>query len=76
MKELIEFIAKKLTSHPEDVSVRVIDRDEGYAYELQVHPEDMGKIIGRNGRTAKAIRSVLNSAASKAEVRVSLHIGE
>lgn len=76
MKDLIELIAKKLVSHPEDVQVRVIDRAEGQAYELRVHPEDMGKIIGKNGRTAKALRTLLNSAASKQDIRANLQIGE
>ncbi len=76
MKDLIELIAKKLVSHPEDVQVRVIDRDDGQAYELRVHPEDMGKIIGKNGRTAKALRTLLNSAASKQDVRANLQIGD
>ncbi|MFO7775546.1 MAG: KH domain-containing protein [Candidatus Hydrogenedentota bacterium] len=76
MKDLIELIAKKLVSHPEDVQVRVIDRADGQAYELRVHPEDMGKIIGKNGRTAKALRTLLNSAASKQDIRANLQIGE
>ncbi len=76
MKDLIELIAKKLVSHPEDVQVRVIDRADGQAYELRVHPEDMGKIIGKNGRTAKALRTLLNSAASKQDVRANLQIGD
>ena len=76
MKDLIELIAKKLVSHPEDVQVRVIDRADGQAYELRVHPDDMGKIIGKNGRTAKALRTLLNSAASKQDIRANLQIGE
>lgn len=76
MKDLIELIAKKLVSHPEDVQVRVIDRADGQAFELRVHSEDMGKIIGKNGRTAKALRTLLNSAASKQDIRANLQIGE
>ena len=76
MKDLIELIAKKLVSHPEDVQVRVIDRADGQAYELRVHPDDMGKIIGKNGRTAKALRTLLNSAASKQDIRANLQIGD
>lgn len=76
MKELIEFIAKKLVDHPEDVQVRAIDSDEGQLLELRVNPEDMGKIIGKAGRTAKAIRTVVSSAAAKADARVNLQIVE
>ena len=46
MKELIELIAKKITDHPEDVQVRMIESEDGQQYELQVNPEDMGKVIG------------------------------
>ncbi len=76
LKELVEFIAKKIVDHPEDVQVRVIEGHEGQFFELRVHSEDMGKIIGKNGKTAKAIRSLLNSAATKANVRASLQIVE
>lgn len=76
MKDLIELITKKLVVHPEDVQVRVIEGEEGQTMELRVNPEDMGRVIGKSGRTAKAIRTLLNSAASKANVRVTLHIVE
>ncbi len=76
MKELIEFIAKKLVVHPEDVRVRLIEGAECENYELHVHSDDMGRVIGKNGRTAKAIRSLLSSAASKKNVRANLQIGD
>jgi len=76
VKELVELIAKKLVEHPEDVQVRVIDGDEGQVIELRVHPDDMGRVIGKAGRTAKAIRTLLHSAASKQNVRVNLQIVE
>lgn len=76
MKELIEFIAKKMVDHPEDVQVRLIEGEEGQNYELQVNPEDMGRIIGRNGRTAKAIRTLVSSAAAKSNVYANLEIVE
>lgn len=76
MKELIELIAKKLVEHPEDVQVRVIEGEEEQSIELRVHPDDMGRVIGKAGRTAKAMRTLLHSAASKANQRVSLHILE
>lgn len=76
MKELVELIAKKLVEHPEDVQVRVIDSEEGQVIELRVHPDDMGRVIGKAGRTAKAIRTLLHSAASKQNIRVNLQIVE
>tara|TARA_R110001592_G_scaffold33747_2_gene116643 strand:- start:414 stop:644 length:231 start_codon:yes stop_codon:yes gene_type:complete len=76
VKELIEFIAKKMVEHPEDVQVRLIEGEESQNYELQVNPEDMGRIIGRSGRTAKAIRTLVSSAAAKAKVYVNLEIVE
>ncbi len=76
MKELIELISKKLVEHPEDVQVRVIESDEGQIYELRVHPEDMGRVIGKNGRVAKAVRTLLSSAAAKQQVRATLEIVE
>lgn len=76
MKDLVELIAKKLVEHPEDVQVRVIEGEQGQTIELRVHPEDMGRVIGKAGRTAKAIRTLLHSAASKAETRVTLEIVE
>jgi predicted RNA-binding protein YlqC (UPF0109 family) len=76
VKDLIEFIAKKMVEHPEDVQVRLIEGEESQNYELQVNPEDMGRIIGRSGRTAKAIRTLVSSAAAKAKVYVNLEIVE
>ena len=76
MKELIELIVKKLVEHPEDVQVRLIDGDGGQCFELRVHPDDMGKVIGKGGRTAKAIRTVLSAAASKQNARAVLQIVE
>jgi len=74
--ELIEFIAKKMVEHPEDVQVRLIEGEESQNYELQVNPEDMGRIIGKNGRTAKAIRTLVSSAAAKSNVYANLEIVE
>jgi hypothetical protein len=76
VKDLVEFVAKKLVTHPEDVNVRVIENEEGQIVELRVHPDDMGKVIGKNGKTAKAIRSVLASATTKSDTRAVLQIIE
>ena len=74
MKELVEFIAKELVDHPEEVSVTEVDRDGSPVLELRVHPEDMGKVIGKQGRIAKAIRTVVKAAATKANTKVVVEI--
>ncbi len=73
-KELVEFIAKKLVSHPESVQVRLIEGDAGETVQLTVDEADMGCIIGKNGRTAKAIRTLLFAAATKSQTQVGLEI--
>ena len=76
MKELVELIAKKLVAHPDEVQVTVVESEEGESIELRVNPEDMGRVIGKAGRTAKAIRALVSAAASKAGKRASLQIVE
>lgn len=76
MKDLIEFVAKKLVAHPDDVQVTLVETEESQNYELRVNPEDMGRIIGRSGRTAKALRTLVGSAAAKADIQVNLEIVE
>ena len=76
MKEFIELISKKLVEHPDDVQVRQIDREQEQVYELRVNPEDMGRVIGKNGSVAKAVRTLLAAAAAKAQVRATLEIIE
>ncbi|MFP6595999.1 MAG: KH domain-containing protein [Candidatus Hydrogenedentota bacterium] len=76
MKELIELISKKLVEHPDDVEVRVIENEDGQIFELRVHPDDMGRVIGKNGRVAKAVRTLIGSAAAKNDIRVTLDIIE
>lgn len=74
MKELVEIIAKALVEHPEEVLV--IQKEDGrhVALELHVAPSDMGKVIGKQGRIAKAIRSVLKAASTRENRRVDLDI--
>ena len=76
MKEFIELISKKLVEHPQDVQVRQIDRDQEQVYELRVNPEDMGRVIGKNGSVAKAVRTLIAAAAAKQQVRATLEIIE
>lgn len=63
MKELLEVIAKNLVDHPEDVTVTESQGERSLILELKVAPEDMGKVIGKQGRIAKAIRTVVKAAA-------------
>lgn len=74
MKELILIIAKALVDHPDEVRINVKDGDRSTIYELSVHPEDIGKIIGKQGRIAKAIRTVVTSASVKSNKRVIVDI--
>lgn len=74
MKELVEVLAKSLVDHPEQVEVREVENDQTIVYELSVAREDMGKVIGKQGRIAKAIRTVVNAAAVKEDKRVRLEI--
>lgn len=74
MKELIETIAKALVDHPEYVRVTAVENEKGTTYELKVHPDDMGKVIGKQGKIAKSIRTVMMAAAGKEARRVMLEI--
>lgn len=74
MRELIEFLAKSLVDNPDEVRVHSHDRDQQTVFELEVAPADLGKVIGRQGRTARAMRTVLNAAGQKTRRRYSLDI--
>ena len=74
MKELIEIIAKSLVDNPDMVQVNEIAGEQSVILELKVSPEDMGKVIGKQGRIAKAIRTVVKAAAVKENKRVSVEI--
>lgn len=74
MKELVEVIAKALVDNPEQVEVLEAEKDGETVIELKVAPSDMGKVIGKQGRIAKAIRSVVKAAASKEDKRVVVEI--
>ena len=74
IKTLIENIARALADHPEDVQVTVVEGSQVTVLELRAHPEDVGKIIGREGRTAKAIRTILGAAGMKLRRRFTLEI--
>ena len=74
MKELVEVIAKALVDHPEEVTVTETENDNATVDVLRVSPTDMGKVIGKQGRIAKAIRSVVKAAASKDDKKVVVEI--
>ena len=74
MKELLETIARSLADYPDDVEVSEIESENGIILELKVAKEDMGKVIGKQGRIAKAIRTVVKAAAIKENVRVTVEI--
>ena len=65
MKDFVEYIVKKLVDNPDNVNVTRIDSEKTIILELQVAEGDLGKVIGKNGRTAKAIRVLLTAAAAK-----------
>ena len=76
MKELVEAIAKALVDNPDQVHVRAIEGEQVTVMELRVHPSDLGKVIGRQGRTAKSIRTILGAAGMKLKKRLTLEILE
>lgn len=76
MKDLIEIIAKALVDHPEEVRVMEVVGEKTSVIELSVAKEDLGKIIGKQGRTARAIRTILTAASTKLKKRSVLEIIE
>lgn len=74
MKELLTYIAQNLVEHPDAVSVNEVNCDGELVLELRVAPEDMGKVIGRQGRIAKEIRTVVRSYAQRKNTRVTVDI--
>jgi|UniRef100_A0A7V3PSN8 predicted RNA-binding protein YlqC (UPF0109 family) len=76
MKELIEHIAKALVDHPDKVEVKEIAGEKTLIYELRVGQGDLGKVIGKEGRTAKSIRAIISAAAMKHGKRAQLEILE
>ena len=74
MKELVRIIATSLVDHPEQVDVTERETDKALVIELRVAPEDMGKVIGKQGRIAKSIRTVVKAAATKDDKKVVVDI--
>ncbi|MDK2855124.1 MAG: uncharacterized protein PWQ41_1652 [Bacillota bacterium] len=76
MRELLEVVAKALVSNPDAVAVNEVQGETSLILELKVGPEDMGKVIGKQGRVAKAIRTVMRAAAARDGRRVTVEIVE
>jgi uncharacterized protein len=65
MKELLEYLAKALVDHPDDVQIEMIEGERSVILQLKVHPDDIGKVIGKQGRIAQALRTLVKAAATK-----------
>ena len=76
MKELVQYLAKSLVNNPDAVEVKETEGESASVLELRVAKEDLGRIIGKQGRMAKSIRTILNAAASRTNRRVVLEIVE
>jgi hypothetical protein len=76
MKELVQYLARQLVNNPDAVEVKETQSDTASILELKVAREDLGRIIGKQGRTAKSIRTILNAAASRTNRKVVLEIVE
>ena len=74
MKELVEVIASALVDNPSEVVVTETEKEEGIVLSLTVAPDDMGKVIGKQGRIAKAIRTVVRAAGSKGDKKIMVDI--
>jgi predicted RNA-binding protein YlqC (UPF0109 family) len=74
MKDLIAFVARSLVDSPDDVHVQSFERDQATVVEIEVAPPDLGKVIGRQGRTARAMRTLLSAAAQNSRRRYILDI--
>jgi uncharacterized protein len=76
MKELVQYLARSLVTHPDAVEVKETEGEVASVLELRVAKEDLGRIIGKQGRTAKSIRTLLNAAASRTNRKIVLEIVE
>ncbi len=74
MEDLLEYLARNLVDSPDEVRVTRIERDDAVVLELRVAPEDVGKVIGRHGRIARALRTVVRASGARAGSRVLLDI--
>ncbi|MGD9612251.1 MAG: KH domain-containing protein [Kiritimatiellia bacterium] len=76
MKELIEYVVKALVDHPDDLRIAEIEGERTIVYELRCHPDDVGKVIGKSGKTVGAIRVLLSTVAARQNKRAMLEVVE
>lgn len=74
--ELISFVVVNLVEHPDDVSIDIVRRQDRDIYQVRVHPDDLGKVIGRGGQTARALRVLLAAVSARTDQRIGLDIVE
>jgi predicted RNA-binding protein YlqC (UPF0109 family) len=76
VKDVLEYIAKEIVEHPDAVEVTEVERERSVQLQLRVDPDDMGKVIGKGGRTVRAIRTVMKAAGTRAGVNTMVEIVE
>lgn len=76
MKELIEFVVKTLIDHPEELRIAEIEGERTIVFELRCHPDDVGKVIGKSGKTVGALRTLLSTVAARQNRRAMLEVVE
>ena len=76
LRDLVVHMAKGLVDHPDDVSVEIVSAGDDGELELHVHPDDMGHVIGKQGRTARSLRLALGAAAARVDRRMGLEIAD
>lgn len=76
MRELLEYVLRVLVDHPEDLRLTEVDGERTVIFELRCHPEDVGKVIGKNGKTVGALRTLLSTAAARQGKRALLEVVE
>ena len=76
MKEMLEYIVRHLVDHPDEIRITEVDGEKTAIYELRCHPEDIGKVIGKSGKTVGAIRLILSTVAARKGRRAMLEVVE
>ncbi|NLB65170.1 MAG: KH domain-containing protein [Lentisphaerae bacterium] len=76
MKELIEYVVRELVDHPDELRLSEIEGERTVVFELRCHPDDIGKVIGKNGKTVSALRTLLSTVAARQNRRAMLEVVE